>query len=110
MTHPLTIFEKYAEDLDDQFDDGLIVEYQNYDGPIYTIMYDPSVDEKELQAAIPKEWRDLEKAGKVRIWIKKYTEDCEEHKRAEHIVNVVMKDKRDELVQKLQQLLKDQDQ
>lgn len=107
MEHALTIFEKYSEQLDDMFDDGLIIEYENYDGPIYKIMYDPTVDEKELQAAIPKEWRELEMADKVRIWIKKYTTDCEEHKRAEYIVNVLLKDKRDELMCKLE-LLKEE--
>lgn len=105
MDRALQSFNKYVDWLDDEFDDGLIIEYHNFDSkPTYKIMYDPSIDIEELKAAIPGEWRDLETAGEVRILIKEYTPDCEEHKRAEYIADMLLKDKRDELMKKLRDL------
>jgi len=51
----LEIFQKHFEELDSQFDDMLIIEYNHIDDiPEYKIMYDPEVCEAELRAAIPK--------------------------------------------------------
>jgi len=121
MEHPLIVFEKYQEWLDEKFDDSLIIEYHNPGKPVFKVLFDPTVDEKELQKAIPKEWRDLERDGKVTLDIREYiakalahqtlsdgsTEDCEEHQRASYIVNVLMKDKKEELMRKLQGLTDD---
>jgi len=105
MSHPLDSFERYANDLDDLFDDCLIVEYINITGtPTFKIMYDSSVNQDDLLKEIPDEWTQLEKDGKITLDIREYTTDCPEHKEAEYITQVLMKDHRDDLMKKLENL------
>lgn len=81
ITKILNTFDKYCDDLDDEFDDGLIIEYQgtlNTLKPTFKIIYDLSVDRKLLEKSIPQEWRDLEKENKIILDIHEYGKEEEE--------------------------------
>ena len=65
-------FHEHEAALDDQFDDGLMMSYYNDpdgNGPVYEIVYDPTIDKDVLAKNLPKKWLQLEKQGKVKIEI-----------------------------------------
>ena len=69
----LKTFDDYAEILDEQFNDGLIIEYQRHDKiPNFNIIYDPSIDVKQLIKNIPEKWRVMEREHWITITISKY--------------------------------------
>jgi len=109
---PLKLFEKYADQLDDMFDDSLDISYQivrdkstNKDIPTYRILYDPSVDYDQLVRSLPKEWIEKYQEGGINICLVKFTEETEEYKLARYIVNGPLKEYREQMMYKLQQLL-----
>jgi hypothetical protein len=52
MSDYLDIFNKYCYSLDEEFDDGLIIEYKNIDKPTFIIIYDQTVNRKLLDKKI----------------------------------------------------------
>ena len=84
----LSVFEEYIEELDEKFGDDLLIEYENFTFPTFKILYDETVDTDLLMASIPKEWLKLEKARKIVLDIREYTEDCSEHLDAIQAINI----------------------
>ena len=92
MSDLIAIYNRYADDLDEKFDDCLVIEYQRWDPnkpPTFKILYDPSVSVKKLKRSLPKKWVSLEKKGQIILDIRKYTTDCPEHKKAEDALNIM---------------------
>lgn len=83
----LDLYERYAEWLDEEFDDSLIITY-TYTGnvPIFKILYDPSVSKQDLLDKIPQEWKVAESSGKIELTLKEYTANCEEALRTDRIL------------------------
>ena len=69
--HPLDIFDKHAEKVDYNFDDGLILRYINFGKPTYDIQFDESLNCEEIREGLPADWIKLEKYGIVDIIIRK---------------------------------------
>ena len=71
--HPLTIFERHAEDLDDFYDDSLFIRYQNIDKPTFDIQYGDDCDPIDIRKNLPQSWLSLEKYDVINIVIR----ECE---------------------------------
>jgi hypothetical protein len=87
LDYIMYIFDKYAEELNDLFDDGLTIKYRCENGPTFKILYDPDVEKEELIREIPDEWKELAERGEIRLIIKKFTKDCDEYKEAMRILS-----------------------
>ena len=74
VPHPLTIFNKHADILDDFYDDSLIIKYHNYGKPTFDIQYDQN-DPQEIRKNLPKDWKFYEKCKIVDIVIRNFKED-----------------------------------
>lgn len=70
--HPLTIFNNHAIQLDDFFDDSLIINYNNFEKPTYDIQYGDDVNPDNVRKNLPDDWKLLEKYNIVDINIRKY--------------------------------------
>lgn len=99
-------YEKYQESLDEMFDDSLIITYNcGYDKPQFKIVYDSDdVNINDLKRAIPAEWMTLEKEGKITISLEEFSTESEEYKRSVYITDVILKDKKDNLIALLKAL------
>jgi hypothetical protein len=95
----LNIFNKYSNELDEAFDDNLIIEYKYIKKPIFKIVYDPSVDLIQLDKSIPKEWKELEKNNEIILDIHMYGDN--KYK----INNILNTPKIKKITQKLDNLL-----
>ncbi len=101
MASPLEIYTEHVEAVDEKFDDDLIYEYQHYgEKPIFKITYDET-SEQELRAALPQEWLDMEKNGKIIILLCKFSTESEEYQRSKWIVDVVLRKERKKLMNTL---------
>ena len=69
--HPLDIFNKHAEKVDYNFDDNLILRYNNFGKPTYDIQFDESLNCEEIREGLPSDWIKLEKYGIIDIVIRK---------------------------------------
>lgn len=86
----IKVFDRYAEDLDDKFDDSLVLEYVNIDGtPIFKILYDPSVKIDKLMKHLPAEWKNLESEGKIKLDIREFSEDSQEHHLSQKVMETM---------------------
>ena len=83
----LHLFMKYADKLDAKFDDGLDISYYDTYIPSIKIIYDPTVNYDELCNLLPTEWIEYRDIGKLKIIIKKFTEDSDEYKQAIQVLN-----------------------
>lgn len=83
----LIIFNDWCEilDNDDDFDDGLIITYENIKKPKFKIVYDPTVDRKLLDKKIPQIWKDLANSNQIILDICEYGE--KEELEAKRILN-----------------------
>ncbi len=104
LAKSLALFEMYAEWLDDKFDDDLDIKYECFDFPVYKIVYDPTVDRDELIRAIPRKWKEREQQGLIQIQLVCFTEDSDEYKESKYITDVILKDKKEEILAKLKAL------
>ena len=104
IIYPGYEFTKGEMELDRKFDDCLMISYQNINEPTIKILYDESVNRDELLKEIPTNWKKWEKAGKLKIHLKVFTTDSAEYQRSVYITKVILKDEREELVRKLNNL------
>ncbi len=74
---PLAIFDKYVEDVDDALDDNAEITYTiNDERPVYNIVYDADfTDKKEIEEALPEEWKQLREEKKIDIVIRPITQE-----------------------------------
>lgn len=96
--HPLTIFNMYAQTLDDYYDDSLIIRYENFDKPTFDIQYD-ECDPVDIRKNLPSDWTTIEKYDIVKIIIRKFEEP-------EFLQSQEFKDLQNNFNKKLDDLLK----
>lgn len=104
IIYPGYEFARGETELDEKFDDCLMISYQNINEPMIKILYDESVDKEELLKEIPTNWKKWEKAGKLKIRLEVFTTDSAEYKESVYITKVILKDEREELIRKLKEL------
>lgn len=71
------LFKKHAIQLDDLFDDGLIITYKNSENslPCYEIIVDESIDIADVRAQIPQDWKNLESQNLITIDLRRLTKE-----------------------------------
>nr|QBK91298.1 MAG: hypothetical protein LCPAC202_02720 [Pithovirus LCPAC202] len=104
IIYPGYEFTRGEMELDQKFDDCLMISYQNINESTIKILYDESVDRDELLKEIPVNWKKWEKAGKLKINLELFTTDSVEYRRSVYITEVILKDEREELIRKLNKL------
>ena len=104
IIYPGREFAKGETELEQKFDDCLMISYRNAGEPTIKIVYDKSVDRDELLEEIPTNWKKWKKAGKLKIHLKLLTTDSEEYQMSLHITEAILKDEREELMEKLNNL------
>ena len=77
VPHPLTIFNKHADILDDFYEDSLIIKYHNFGKPTFDIQYDEN-DPHEIRKNLPEDWKFYEKCKIIDIVIRNINE-AEDH-------------------------------